>query len=148
MNYARFRKRLPFSQELWDDCEIYRMYLAEYFERRIFPPPWIERKPMKKIEFDFSRFGCNREAVQELIEAMGFDTGSKEVIARPGDIVLTATGEKRTVVTGKTYRRMNNSTNSLFNKLPVMGEEGEAWISDLNYYRLNGKTVTKFEDDE
>lgn len=37
---------------------------------------------MKVIKFDWTKFGCNGEAVKELVEAMGF--GVQDEVLKPG----------------------------------------------------------------
>ncbi len=109
--------------------------------------------PMKKIKFDLSEFGCNEGAVKKLIEAMGFEIEkeSKEVIARPGDIVSYNTydgkSDKRIVVSIETHKRNRPSFGSFDNRLPNVQMDGTFRCDKLEYYKLNGKFVTQYIDD-
>ena len=98
----------------------------------------------KKMDFDFSVFGCNADAARAAFEAAGYDVRAPvaDNVARPGDILDGGW----TVITKKTFRRLDGTD---ANGIPVISKSGLLGIVHLNSVnnKLNGRPVTKYEDD-
>lgn len=109
----------------------------------------------KKLDFDFSKFGCNEDAVKELTEAMGFEAKDNEgVYVSPLDSVKRRNnGEILFVVTRELQRLEfpNDSQATRDRYIPVVEKSVSGKFKVNGLYpeyliTLEGKKIHGFKD--
>lgn len=103
---------------------------------------------MKDIKFDFKRFGCNEDAVRDLVRAMGFEEKKPEgVIATPGMVIRHNADDRdrRVVVTYAISGGCRIDSDSL----PVIDtQSGAAYVASArNFLTIDEEPIIGYEDD-